>query len=68
MEGITPQRASALLVLRYIRDLITVGERETYSRAELLIILDLIGHDPELFPEGLWEKLDSEQEEPETGK
>jgi len=52
-----------VLVLQFVRDLITVSPRDSYSRAEALILIDLAGHDRVLFPDGLWEAVEADQGE-----
>ncbi len=39
-------------VLCYIRDLFTNAETEQVSRSEVLVILETISRDPEIFPHG----------------
>lgn len=43
----------AAVMLCYIRDLFTLGHREVYDRPSLLVILEAISRDKELFPCGL---------------
>jgi hypothetical protein len=47
------------LILCYLRDLFTTGERETYGRADVLVLLETIARDGKLFPCGaartIWE-------------
>lgn len=58
----------AASMLCYLRDLVTVGDKEMYDRGTLLVLLETISRDPELFPCGagqlLWqantEDLDEE--------
>lgn len=40
-------------MLCFIRDLITTSTRESYSQAELLVLLEVISRDPDVFPAGL---------------
>lgn len=50
MTNLTPEaQAGALCTLSYLSDLITVGRTEQYSRTDLLIVLDCIKNDPDLF-------------------
>jgi hypothetical protein len=49
----------AVAALQYLRDLITMGNRESYTREQILVLIDLIGHDEEMFPAGTWEKVDA---------
>lgn len=49
----------AAALLCYLRDLITAGTAETYDRGTLLVLLETISRDAELFPAGvgvlIWE-------------
>ena len=57
----------AALMLRYLRDLITLSEREQYDRVTLLVILEAISRDHEMFPHGIgvlvWQAEDPEGDE-----
>lgn len=46
----TPQEQfQALNVLDYLSDLFTAAEKETFTRVDILVILDLVRADPEIF-------------------
>jgi hypothetical protein len=53
------QALGAAFMVVYLRDLITAGANDTYDRGALLVLLEVISRDPELFPCGvgvaLWE-------------
>jgi hypothetical protein len=59
--------AGAACLLCYLRDLVTAGEREQYDRPSLLVILETISRDPEIFPCGvgqvIWNAEDNEEDE-----
>lgn len=40
-------------MLCYIRDLITTSTRDSYSLPELLVLLETISRDPDIFPAGV---------------
>lgn len=40
----------AAFLWMYLRDLLTTGPKEHYSRGELLVVLDIISRDTELWP------------------
>jgi len=61
LEMESARLAPAVLVLQFVRDLITVSPRHSYSRDEVLILIDLVGHDRALFPDGLWEAVEADQ-------
>jgi hypothetical protein len=44
--------------LQYLRDLFTGTEKEHFTRDEILVLLDLAGHDPEVFMTGAWELVE----------
>lgn len=52
--------AAGMLV--YLRDLITISGKASFTREELLVIFETISRDPEIFAEGqgilLWEAED----------
>lgn len=43
------QELYALLVLDYIRDLLTESPKEQFTRDEILVVLTLVRTDPEMF-------------------
>jgi hypothetical protein len=53
----------AALLLRYIRDLVTCGNRETYDRGTLLVLLQTISEDDEIFPCGVARLVWAEEQE-----
>lgn len=59
----------AAVLLCYIRDLVTAGSRETYDRPTLLVMLEAISRDAEIFPCGvaqiMWGMENGEEEESE---
>jgi hypothetical protein len=59
----------AAVMLCYLRDLVTIGTRETYDRGTLLVLLETISRDAELFPCGVgamaWAPDDEEMSEPQ---
>lgn len=50
-------------MLCYIRDLFTVSSKDHFSRGEILVILETISRDPEIFPCGLGNIAWSAEEE-----
>lgn len=40
---------SAIAVLNYVIDLFTVANKETFTRTEILLALNLVKNDPEIF-------------------
>jgi hypothetical protein len=58
------QATGAALLLCYIRDLLTNSPRENFPREDLLVLLETISRDGELFPNGagqlVWQ-LDDEE-------
>ena len=53
------QAVGAAAVLCFIRDLVTVSPREDYNRVDILVLLEMLSRDQELFPCGvgvlIWE-------------
>lgn len=45
------QRIGAACMLCYLRDLFTATPRETFTRESILVILEAVSRDPELFSE-----------------
>lgn len=43
----------AAVMLCYIRDLVTCGDRDSFDRPTLLVILETISRDAEIFPYGV---------------
>lgn len=43
----------AASMLCYLRDLVTTSDRDVYDRPTLLVMLEMISRDPELFPSGV---------------
>lgn len=52
----------AISILQYVRSLFTTAGKETFAREDILVVIDAIGHDPEIFPLGAWDLLDSDME------
>jgi len=52
-------------ILCYIRDLFTSGEREQFDRGSILVVLETISRDAELFPCGIgtvmWQAEDKDE-------
>lgn len=60
IKGLGPESAiGAAALICYVRDLITSSPKEDYSRGELLVVLETISNDDEIFPLGtgrlLWQ-------------
>ena len=53
----------AALLLRYIRDLVTNANREEWDRPSLLVILQIISEDDEIFPCGVARLVWQEEQE-----
>lgn len=47
----------AAMLWAYGRDLLTVADKETFTREELLVCLELISRDAEVFPPGVIEMI-----------
>ena len=47
----------AAVLWAYARDLLTMTNRETFNRSELLVMLDVISRDPDIFPPGVVEMV-----------
>jgi uncharacterized protein YllA (UPF0747 family) len=43
------EQFQALNLMDYLSDLFTVAQKETFTRVEILVLLDHIKNDPELF-------------------
>lgn len=43
------QALAAIGVLDYLQDLFTAANKETFSRVEILVVLNAVKHDPEIF-------------------
>jgi len=60
------QATGAAALLCFIRDLVTTAPRDTYSREDLLVLLETISRDAEIFPLGtgqlIWQLEDEEEE------
>ncbi len=56
----------AALLWSFLRDLLTVTERETWKREELLVALETIARDRDIFPAGLVELIADLDKEEET--
>ena len=39
----------ALLMLDYLQELFTAAQRQSFSQAEILVVLNLVKNDPEVF-------------------
>lgn len=52
----------AISILQYVRSLFTTAGKDLFAREDILVIIDNIGHDPEIFPPGAWDLLDCDQE------
>ncbi len=57
--------AGAAVLLCYIRDLVSCGNRENYDRGTLLVLLETISNDPEIFPCGIGRLLWAAENEDE---
>lgn len=53
----------AIIHLLYQRDLFTATEKKTFTREEILVMIDTMGHDPEVFPGSCWELVERCEEE-----
>jgi hypothetical protein len=53
----------AALFWSYLRDLVTAAERDSFTREELLVLLEVVSRDAELFPPGLFEAVANSGEE-----
>ncbi len=51
-------------ILCYLRDLFTLSDREHYSRADILVILETCSRDGEIFPCGAGQLMWQAQDEP----
>lgn len=51
MKPLTPDEGAltALSVLDYVSGLFTIAKKETFTRDEILVILNAVQNDPELF-------------------
>jgi hypothetical protein len=56
----------AAMMLCYLRDLITVSPRLDYGQSDLLVILEAVSRDHELFPTGVGQVLWACELEDET--
>jgi len=52
------EQAAALAVLRYASDLITASPKKVYTREEVLVILNLIQNDQDLFDPAVVAEMD----------
>jgi len=63
-RDMTPnEQAVALATLRYVADLITVSPKKTYTREELLVLLNLIENDRDLFDPAVVARMDEIESE-----
>ncbi len=51
-------------LLCYLRDLFTLSNKDLYSRAEILVILETMSRDGEIFPNGVGELMWQAENEP----
>ena len=62
LEGDAAVGAAFMLI--YLRDLITASDRREYDQAGLLVLLEIISRDAQLFPNGvaqtMWQAEDDE--------
>jgi len=54
----------AALFWSYLRDLFTASEMEQFSREKILVILETLSRDPEIFPYGVVELVANCEKEP----
>ena len=60
------QAAGAGALLCFVRDLVTASSRDTYPREDLLVMLETISGDPEMFPCGIGQLMWQAEVEEET--
>jgi len=57
------EQAAALAVLRYVSDLITTVPKKIYTREEVLVILNFIQNDQDLFDPAVVAEMDEIESE-----
>lgn len=59
----------AAIMLTYLRDLVTTGNRDVYPREDLLVLLETMSRDNEMFPCGvgrlIWDQVTEDDDEVE---